>query len=306
MLHSIFMISRALKNILRFLLFLLAVFLCLTCAKPEAASPLPEREAMTGSADLAEAIARFSWDGTADLDREAFIEDFWRWIFGEARVPETLARKVASSAIESPAFVLELLQVLQQDPYTYYLVDKGHALPDAYAPHDLVPLRGELSYRVTREGLSLRQMAAESLEAMAAAAKGAGVTLIVGSSYRSADYQAQVYAREVAAYGQETADRESAQPGKSQHQTGLVVDFSPIDDAFAKTAASAWLQKNASLFGWSLSFPNDYEDVTGYRGESWHYRYVGPDLSAFIDKYFDGIQQYALQFILAWRERSGE
>jgi D-alanyl-D-alanine carboxypeptidase len=63
---------------------------------------------------------------------------------------------------------------------------------------------------------------------------------------------------------------------------------------------------NAGSFGWSLSFPQDMEAVTGYRWESWHYRYTGRDLAAFINTYFDGIQQYALQFIQAWGKKSEE
>jgi D-alanyl-D-alanine carboxypeptidase len=76
--------------------------------------------------------------------------------------------------------------------------------------------------------------------------------------------------------------------------------------SFAQTAAHAWLGRNASRFGWSLSFPQGYEAVTGYRWESWHYRYVGPELSAFTDTYFDGVQQYALQFIRAWNTNTEE
>ena len=281
----------------------LAAFLSFSCTKNEtqknAASSAGE---ITGSEapDLAEAIARFSGDAAdADPDREAFVEDFWRWIFGEEGIPERLARKVAASALESPAFVMELLEVLQQDPYIYYLVDKQNALPDGYEPDDLTTLRNG-SYRVSRDGLQLRRIAAEALEEMAAAAAREGIILSVGSSYRSAEYQAQVYEREVRTYGQEVADRESAQSGKSQHQLGLVVDFFPIDDTFANTPAYKWLRQNASRFGWSLSFPDGYEEVTGYRFESWHYRYVGKDLVLFIETYFDGIQQYALQFIKAW------
>jgi D-alanyl-D-alanine carboxypeptidase len=60
------------------------------------------------------------------------------------------------------------------------------------------------------------------------------------------------------------------------------------------------MRDNAARFGWSLSFPEGYEDVNGYDWESWHYRYVGPELAAFIDAYFGGIQQYALQFIHEW------
>jgi D-alanyl-D-alanine carboxypeptidase len=130
------------------------------------------------------------------------------------------------------------------------------------------------------------------------------VTLSIGSSYRSYTYQVEVYNRLVKTDGQKEADRESAKPGTSQHQLGLAFDFYPIDDSFAQTPACDWVRKNASRFGFSISYPENYEKVTGYRWESWHYRYVGKDLAAFIDKYFDGIQQYALQFIHAWIESS--
>ena len=254
--------------------------------------------------DLAEAIARLSAGGEKiNTDRETFVEDFWRWIFGEAGIPERIARKVAESALESPSFIMELLMILQNDRFTYALVDKQNPLPEGYAPDDLVSLKAG-SYRLGRDDLELRRMAEEALKEMATAAVLEGVTLTVGSAYRSAAYQAQVYEREVSTYGRETADRESAQPGKSQHQLGLVVDFAPIDDAFAGTPASRWLLRNAGRFGWSLSFPDGYEEITGYRWESWHYRYVGKDLAAFIDTYFEGIQQYALSFIKAWHALS--
>jgi D-alanyl-D-alanine carboxypeptidase len=78
------------------------------------------------------------------------------------------------------------------------------------------------------------------------------------------------------------------------------VDFWPIDDSFAQTVAGQWVLKNAGRFGWSISFPEGYEEATGYRWESWHYRYVDRELAWFINTYFNGIQQYALQFIHAW------
>jgi D-alanyl-D-alanine carboxypeptidase len=240
----------------------------------------------------------------ADADREAFIDDFWRWSFGDAGLPEELARKVADSAAKGPDFIMDLLTVLETDPSLYKLVDKTHALPDGHVPQDLVELSGG-SYRTTRNDLMLRKIAASSLEEMAAAAKAEGVTLTVGSSYRSQQYQVEVYNRNVREMGQEAADRESARPGYSQHQTGLVADFSPIDDSFANTAAGQWVLANAGRFGWSISFPEGYEKATGYRWESWHYRYVGRELVYFIDTYFGGIQQYALQFIESWITSSG-
>ena len=256
--------------------------------------------------DLAEAIARFSREinTQGDLDREAFVEGFWRWIGSEADLPERLIRNIAASALESPAFVMELLIVLQQDPFTYRLVDKQHALPFDYEPDDLVPLVAG-AYRLSRDGHMLRRIAAEALQEMAEAATADGIVLVVGSAYRSAARQAEIYAWQVRTFGQETAGRQSARPGHSQHQLGMVVDFSPIDDSFTQTPASLWLVRNASRFGWSLSYPENYEEITGYRWESWHYRYVGRDLAAFIDKYFDGIQQFALQFIHTWLAQAG-
>ena len=234
-------------------------------------------------------------------DNTSIVEDFMQSIFDEADIPERLTRRIVASVLESPAFIMELLAILEQDAYNYVLVDKQHHLPLDYEPEDLVHL-SSVSFRITRDDLMLRKIPAQALEEMAAAARADGVILTVGSAYRSAARQAEIYAWNVRTFGQEAADRQSARAGTSQHQLGTVVDFSPIEDSFAETAASAWLVENAGRFGWSLSYPDGYEDITGYRWESWHYRYVGQDLAAFIDTYFNGIQQYALQFIRVWQQ----
>jgi len=213
-----------------------------------------------------------------------------------AQLPENLSASIMGIIGENPAFILDLFEILQTDPYLRVLVDKEHSLKEDYEPEDLKELTNG-SYRVNRTGLFLRKAAATSLEEMAAAAKSEGLTLTASSAYRSFNYQVQVYERNVKEMGQQAADRESARPGHSQHQLGLVVDFGSITDAFARTPEGIWLFANASRFGWSLSYPEGYEDVTGYRWESWHYRYVGRELAEFIDNYFNGIQQYALRFI---------
>ena len=84
-----------------------------------------------------------------------------------------------------------------------------------------------------------------------------------------------IYERNVREMGKEAADRESAAPGTSQHQLGVAIDFGSISDDFATTKAGLWMEQNAHLFGFSLSYPQGYESVTGYRWESWHYRYIG-------------------------------
>ena len=61
------------------------------------------------------------------------------------------------------------------------------------------------------------------------------------------------------------------------------------------------MKQNAHNFGFYLSFPEEYESVTGYRWESWHYRYIGTAATAFQKKWFNDIQQYMIEFIHAWK-----
>ncbi|MDR2782325.1 MAG: M15 family metallopeptidase [Treponema sp.] len=223
-------------------------------------------------------------------------------VLQKAGIPADIAKTIVEAARSGHPFIDDLNAALKGDPYLRFLVDKQHPLPHGYEPDDLVPLVQGKSYRIGRNDLRLRGFAEASLEEMAKAAKADGVTLLASSSYRSYDYQTTVYNRNVREMGKEAADRESAPPGCSQHQTGLALDFGSIDDTFAETKAGKWLPAHASGFGWSLSFPNGYESVTGYRWESWHYRYVGVPLAHFIDSYFNGIQQYALQFLHEWEQ----
>jgi D-alanyl-D-alanine carboxypeptidase len=215
-----------------------------------------------------------------------------------AGTPPEYARAIRAGG---QAFMSDLQVCLSGDSYLRYLVDKQHGLPDSYEPDDLVELRGG-SYTILERGMYLRRSAALALEELAAAAKADGVTLMASSAYRPYSHQERTYARNVREMGQREADRASARPGHSQHQLGLVVDFGSITDAFAETRAGRWILANASRFGWSLSFPQGYENITGYKWESWHYRYVGRNLTYFIDTWFGGIQQYALQFIHEWEQ----
>ncbi|MDA8426373.1 MAG: M15 family metallopeptidase [Treponema sp.] len=188
------------------------------------------------------------------------------------------------------------------DPWLLARVDKTKGLSKDYVPADLVHLDGT-GISVSRRGHELREPAYRALLAMEHAARRDGVDLMVGSAYRSYAYQAGVFAREVRDYGRVQAERESAHPGSSQHQLGLAIDFAPIDDSFAATRASRWLREHARAFGFSLSYPKGYEAITGYRPESWHYRYIGTAAAALEGEYFGGVQQYLIEFFEAYRSR---
>ncbi len=221
-----------------------------------------------------------------------------------ARVFATLSPKCKAAIPNgSPTeFLSDLRFVLSRDKDgLLILCDKTHPLPEDYEPSDLVELESNPSYNVNRKELFLRAPAQIALKTMGAAAREDGVTLLVSSTYRSFARQKIVYEKLVEEDGQEEADRESARPGTSQHQTGAVIDFGSIDSSYEKTKPGKWLLDHASEFGWSLSFPDGYEDVTGYRYECWHFRYIGVDACRFQKKWFSDVQQFMLEFIDAWK-----
>ncbi|MDR0640965.1 MAG: M15 family metallopeptidase, partial [Treponema sp.] len=231
-------------------ILVLYLSLCLvSCDRPPSRAPqgtLTEEELP----DLAETIARLTGE---EAERpEGPGSGLLPQVLARAELPPETALKLEAAIAESPAFILELLACLEGDPYLRRLVDKKHPLPETYEPEDLVELKAG-SYEAGRAGLMLRREAAEALETMAAAARSEGVILRASSAYRSYDYQARVYQRNVEEMGREAADRESARAGYSQHQTGLALDFGSIDDSFAETRAGRWILENGGRFGWSLS-----------------------------------------------------
>lgn len=142
------------------------------------------------------------------------------------------------------------------------VVNKIYALPSTYNP-------------------GINSLAQKGVNAMVAAAKTESVYLSVISSYRSYSTQATLYNNYVKRDGQAAADRYSARPGHSEHQTGLAFDFGGsnqsywLETSFADTKEGKWLAANAHKFGFILRYPKGKESITGYMFEPWHFRYVG-------------------------------
>ena len=79
--------------------------------------------------------------------------------------------------------------------------------------------------------------------------------------------------------GKDAADNYSARPGHSEHQTGLAFDLNSITDDFQYTNEGIWVNENCYRYGFILRYPKNKEEITGYKYESWHLRYVGIDLA---------------------------
>lgn len=205
-------------------------------------------------------------------------------------------------------FIKDLYAILEEektfradDKSLFFLIDKKHTASSSYAPKDLVSLKKNSLFDLNKAGMKIRPEAYSALNEMAQAALNDGIRLLVSSAYRSYSYQENLFNHYVNVDGLDEAERESARPGTSQHQLGTAVDFGSISDDFDKTQMGQWIYKNAADYGWSLSFPKGYEDVTGYRWECWHFRYIGKNACRFQQKWFGGIQQFILEFIDCWK-----
>ena len=154
------------------------------------------------------------------------------------------------------------------------LVNKYYYLNEDYVPDNIVKVSNTYAYA----GNSVRQDVLDAFVSMSNAAKEEDIVMVINSSYRSYKDQDEIWTYRKNNYGTEKADQYAARAGHSEHQSGLAIDiaqFNSKEQDFEKTPAFTWLENNAHKYGFILRFKKDAEDITGYKYESWHYRYVG-------------------------------
>ncbi len=118
-----------------------------------------------------------------------------------------------------------------------------------------------------------------ALDEMQTAAAKEGIILYVVSGFRDYDTQEEIYNRYVSSDGKANADRYSARPGHSEHQTGLAFDLNELEESFGETREGKWLAANAHKYGFIIRYPKGKEHITGYMYEPWHVRYLGKDVA---------------------------
>ena len=171
------------------------------------------------------------------------------------------------------------------------LVNKHNYLKEDYVPENLK----NLSSTYALSNMKMVEEAANAFESLSKDASKENYKVIAMSTYRSYEYQVDLYNKYVKSDGKEAADTYSGRPGNSEHQTGLAVDVYNQTETytnFEKTKEYNWMQENAYKYGFILRFPKDKENETGYEFESWHYRYVGKDIAKYIHKHNITLEEY--------------
>ncbi len=163
------------------------------------------------------------------------------------------------------------------------LVNKYNYLDASYTPETLVSVGMDYAYGE----LGSQKVTEDTYNAflnMWRASHEAGFYLMVNSSYRTHEKQESVY-NEYKKLGTEYADSIAARPGYSEHQTGYSLDIfekGTSSSNFHETDSYKWLLENAHKYGFILRYPEDKVDITGYKFESWHFRYVGVEAATYI------------------------
>ena len=209
---------------------------------------------------------------------------------------QPVCRRQRKSAARVRKWIRKRRRKLQKDQENglFLLVNKDpeNHLDPSYKAEDLEPIK---YYAADRNKYTrfMRAEAAEAFHRLVETAAEEGIDIVMTTAYRSYEFQQILWDNYVAQKGEEEANKTSARPGESEHQTGLAVDLSTSEidyrnsSDFADTAAGRWVAENAHKFGFILRFPEDKTDITGYSYEPWHIRYVG--LTAAADIYEENL-----------------
>lgn len=170
------------------------------------------------------------------------------------------------------------------------IVNKNTSIDASYVPDDLIVPNVKFSFSGEHEKKYMQREAAKALEELFNGAQNEGIQLAAVSGYRSYARQKAIYANNVNTMGQAAADRVSAKPGNSEHQTGLAMDVSAASvgydlvEALENTKEGIWIKENAHKYGFIIRYPKEKEAITGYSYEPWHVRYIGVKDATYIYK----------------------
>lgn len=193
----------------------------------------------------------------------------------------------ASNAETSPTALEDL-------PWNLRLVNREHPLDASYTPDNLAELP-DASWVEPHDNHLVDARIVEDLTAMLTAAEAEGVHPVICSSFRTYDYQENLFENRIeraeredhleGAEAEEAAAFWVAPPGASEHQTGLAVDivdadYLELDEGQESTATQQWLMAHCAEYGFILRYPTDKSAATGIGYEPWHYRYVGKEAAS--------------------------
>lgn len=202
---------------------------------------------------------------------------------------------------EPPKQGRDLFPEASLSDWNLQLVNGIYVLPSTFAPN-VVQIR---------DGQYIDARIQEPLESMLNAAEQAGFTVCVKNAYRPYSTQAYIFNGRASQIqwgttmtlleAETEARKVVAYPGTSEHQLGLCVDI--MDNSTTSMAADEarsipvlqWLRSHCAEYGFILRYPENKEELTGW-DEPWHFRYVGPEIAAYVMENGLCLEEFIEQF----------
>ena len=165
------------------------------------------------------------------------------------------------------------------------LVNLQYRLPEDYKP--------TLKAAVEGSSVQLDERVASFYAEMYAAAKADGCTLTPYSGYRTYARQQENFDRKVAYYVSQGLGETEAiaktqtrilPAGASEHNMGFAMDIVSASADFVSTKEFSWLLEHAHEYGFILRYPENKTDITSVMYEPWHWRFVGKEAAAEMQK----------------------
>ena len=187
--------------------------------------------------------------------------------------------------------------IAEQIPWNLTLVNSTHAVPEDW----VVPEFTEL-----RNGQKVDSRIYPELQAMFDAARAAGRTPLVISSYRTYDDQKNMLVKKYRSFKEKGYSHEDAQtealkwaayPGYSEHQLGLAIDVGTSNsEKCSKDRVWSWLKEHCAEYGFIWRYSEEKSAITGIANEPWHFRYVGVEAATYIMENNLCLEEYMEQF----------
>ena len=185
------------------------------------------------------------------------------------------------------------------------LTNKENLLSEDYIPPDLVKLTCK---KISSDPIQMREVAANALSDMFAAAKEDGIILYAHSGYRSYRTQKTMYSNRLKKNNGKD-DGVVAYPGSADHQTGLGIDIinkagigKKFTTAFAETKEGKWVAENCWNYGFVIRYQKNKEDITQIMFEPWHLRYVGVQVAQYMHENDLSLEEFTAE----WKEAAAE
>ena len=153
----------------------------------------------------------------------------------------------------------------------------------------------------TADGYSMTPATAKAYLKMKKAAADEGLSILAASTYRSVEYQRDLYNSYLSSDPKDVVDTYSARAGYSEHHTGMAIDFigsfGSLND-FENTPEYPWVRDNCHKYGFIIRYTTDNQWVTGYKNEPWHLRYIGVKTATDMKKKgISSFEEYKVKYI---------